>query len=235
LSKPLVFTVTDQPEHPGLQRLQRSARFWGWDLKVVLQDGWERSNFRAEQLGQLEAFRKWEPRTFLYLDAFDTCFAGPPAELNADTGALYFCGDPLLGEWQQNPEPTRFNDEAFPPVGSGEFRFLNAGVIWGSALVLQELAGDYLQNYGWRVNQDYFNQRYAFETSLGRHRLKVDTKARVALNLLDVRRRQVDRKYNNRFHYLPTDSYPLVLHSPGTGLSEPVAPMPNWIEDLYHG
>lgn len=232
-SRPFVFTVTDQPDHPGCVRLKKSAAYWGWDLKVQLQQGWERFTYRAEQLGQLEALRNSEADTFLYLDAWDTMFAGPPGEL-LGMGGLTFCGDPLLGEWQRGratDDSTRFAPEAFPACGWGEFRYLNAGVIWGSALVLKELAGDYLQNYPERVNQDYLNQRYVFENSLKRRRLGVDAKAVVALNLLNVLMKDVKRE-GNRLVYLPTGSRPLVVHSPGTGITDPLAPMPQWMEEL---
>lgn len=231
----LVFTVTDQPDHPGCVRLKKSAAYWGWDLKVQHQIGWERSTYKAEQLGQLEALRDSECSHFLYLDAWDTMFAGPPGELELREG-LSFCGDPLLGEWQHGrayTNATHFTPAAFPSVGWGEFRYVNAGVIWGRPLVLRELAGDYLQNYSDSINQDYFNQRLVFERSLHRPRLRVDAKAEVALNLINIFQKDVERK-NNRLVYLPTGSRPLVVHSPGTGITDPVAPMPQWMEALYN-
>jgi len=228
-SRPYTFTLTDQPDHPGCVRLKASADYWGWNLDIRKQGSWDKTTFRAEQLGQLEALRHSDSRYFLYLDAWDTMFAGPPGELQLEKGKLSFCGDPLLGEWQRGT--TRFAPEAYPPVGLDQFRYVNAGVIWGDSLVLQELAGDYLANYGERVNQDYFNQRYAFEQSLGRERLQVDAKAEVALNIIGVLMRQVER-VGNRLRYKPTGAQPLVVHSPGTSLTDPLAPMPKWLEAL---
>jgi hypothetical protein len=230
LPKLKVFTVTDKPDHPGCVRLKKSADYWGWRLEVQAQGGWDRSNFAAEQRGQLEALRWAEEDYFLYLDAWDTMFAGPRGELTLTPGVVTFCGDPLLGEWQRGT--TRFESEAFPEVGLDQFKYVNAGVVWGARNTMVELCYSYLDVYSSRVNQDYFNQLYAFEQSLGRNRLRVDHKAEVALNIIGVLMRQVRKNPNNRLEYLPTGATPLVVHSPGTALTDPVAPMPKWLEEL---
>lgn len=228
------FTVTNNPEHPGAERLRRSAKYWGWDLKWIPQnEGWERKTFKAQQLGQLRAFQEYEPDFFLYTDAWDTIFCGPPQELQLKRGELNFCGDTILGEWQDKSWSARFVPEAFPPAEFDAFRYVNDGVIWGDTAIFRELAGDYLQNYGEMINQDYFNLRYAFETGMRRYRLKVDQRATVALNIMGLLLRTFVRRPNNRPEYLPFHSHPLIIHSPGTGLSEPLAPMPKWLTEAF--
>lgn len=228
----LSFTVTDNPEHPGFKRLQKSADFWGWDLKVVNQGSWSRENYRAEQLGQLEALRKWDPEYVMYVDAWDTVFTGPPQEVPLHRGVLTFSGDtvgfapeadPRLGSW-------------YPEVGENQFRFVNAGTFWGDAAKLQSLAGEYLSCPFWVVNQSYFNQRYAFEASVGLPFLRVDHKAETALNLMQVQKRfYAFHEGSKRVEYVPYGTRPVVLHSPGLGLTRPIAPMPREIEDLFGG
>ncbi len=228
------FTVTSDPKHAGAQRLQRSANYWGWDLKTLVHlEGWDRRTYRAQQIAQLRALQEYDPDFFLYLDAWDTIFTGPPQELQVNRGELVFCGDTLLGEWQDKKLGARMVQHAYPQVELNSFRFVNDGVFWGDSAVFRELAGDYLQNYPECINQDYFNQRYAMENSLKRTRLKVDTRATTCINIMGLLAKNVERRPNNRMVYKPFETSPIVLHSPGTGLTEPIAPMPKWMEELY--
>lgn len=230
----LTFTVTNNPLHPGAIRLAKSALFWGWDLKFIHQDGWNRSNYRAEQLGQLEAIQSFNPEYVLYLDAWDTIFTGPPQELPLRHGMLSFCGDTTLHPWEGMEGIEREEQTWYPHVGEHEFRFVNAGVIWGDARILEDLALDYLDRPAWLVNQDYLNRRYAFEDSVGKVRLQVDQRAKVALNLMLLQKRYYEfSPESSRVEYIPSRSRPLVLHSPGTGLTKPLAPMPEELEKLY--
>ena len=229
----VAFTVTNNPDHPGAERLARSAKYWGWDLKWIQQDI-DRVTFGGQQLGQLEALRKFEPEYFLYLDAWDTIFTGPPQELQFIPGVLTFGGDTVLTEgWAELGQCAKISSDDFPPVPVGGFRYVNDGTLWGDSLILQELAGDYLQNYSQCINQDYFNKRLAFEHGLFRKRLQVDYKAQVSLNIMGTYRREVDCLPNHRLLYLPFKTTPLVLHSPGTAGKEPVAPIPKWMVDEY--
>lgn len=235
MSKPLIFTVTSDPSHAGAERLRRSASYWGWDLKWIIQaDGWERKSYRAEQLGQLRAFLDHDVEFALYLDAWDTLFMGPPQELQFKRGQFNFCGDTTMDSWKDKDWAAKIIEAEFPPAKLGEFPYVNAGVKWGDVTIWKELIGDYLSNYREDLpNQDYFNKRYAMEQAMGRTRLKVDSRAEVALNIMDVQARFVERMYNNRLRYKPFNTFPLVMHSPGTGLTDPVAPMPNWMTEIY--
>lgn len=235
MSKFLAFTVTSDTSHPGFKRLQRSADFWGWDLKVQHQEGWDRTNYRAEQLGQLEAFRKWEPEFFLYLDAWDTVFTGPKQELPLHRGVVSFAGDTIGFAWpHENLAPDYAETSWFPPVEEHEFRFVNAGVIWGDAAKMQSLAGEYLHCPYWLINQDYLNRKYAFEASVGLPYLRVDTRAESALNIMQVQKRFFRfEETTKRVKYVPTGTRPLVVHSPGTGITKPLAPMPPALEEMF--
>ena len=233
------FTVTSDPDHLGAKRLAASAKYWGWDLEWQIQGGWDRKSYRAEQLGQLEFFRKVDPDFALYLDAWDTIFAGPPQELQARLveGKLSFCGDTVLCGWSTRPWAARLSEETFPPRPTWGFPFVNCGVMWGDTKVWKELAEDYLGHYrGDLANQDYFNARYAFETGMGRNRLEIDTTGQVALNIMNVEGRHVARNKSNRIGYLPFKALPLVIHSPGHGQNPlELAPMPHWMTNLYEG
>lgn len=234
------FSVVSGVEHPGARRLARSAKFWGWDHSFVIKQDqpdlkppykvWWPS-YRAEQLGQLEFLQANPEAEFvLYLDGWDTVFTGPPQELPLLRGHLAFGGDQVL-----YPEHGSQPEAAFPPVGENEFRFTNVGTVWGDAAVLRELAADYLQNSPEQmVNQLYFNRRYAYEVGVGRRRLHVDTKARTSLNIMMVQKRHFEMR-GPRPHYLPTDTYPLIIHTPGQGHShkEKAIPLPEELEKLY--
>lgn len=232
-------SVVSDPEHPGAKRLSRSAKFWGWDHSFVLKQAqldlnppynpWLPS-YRAEQLGQLEYINQHTPDFLLYLDGWDSVFTGPPQELPLLKGHLSFGGDTVL-----HPEGSTQPASSFPKVGELEFRFVNMGVVWGDAMVLRELAADYLQNSPEQmVNQLYFNRRYAFERGVGRNRLHIDRLASVSLNIMDVQKRHFEMR-GPRPHYLPTDTYPIIMHAPGKGFShkDKAVPLPEEIERLY--
>lgn len=235
------FSVTSNPDHPGARRLARSAKFWGWDHTFLLKQDqldlkppyivW-RPTYAAEQLGWVDAVRKWpEEDFFFYVDAWDTVFTGPPQELSCVRGQLNFGGDTVL--YSENL-PKELGP-LFPRVGSEEFPYVNAGAAWGDSNLFAELAADYLQHSPTTlVNQDYFNWRFIYELGVGRERLTVDTRGEVALNIMLVQKRFFEMR-GNRVHYLPTDTYPLVVHAPGSGVSagENAVPLPAELEKLY--
>lgn len=239
-TKVKAFSVVSSADHPGAQRLARSARFWGWDHTFIIKQDqldlrppykvWYPS-YRAEQLGQLDFIRAHPEEEFLlYVDGWDTVFTGPPQELPLKRGHLSFGGDSVL-----YPEHTSQPETCFPTVGEHEFRFTNVGCVWGDAKVMAELAADYLQNSPEQmVNQLYFNRRFVYEWGVGRERLHIDTKARVMLNIMLTQKRHFDMR-GPRAHYIPTDSYPLILHSPGQGrtFAEKAVPIPEELEKLY--
>ena len=224
----LAFTVTDKPDHPGCVRLKKSADFWGWDLKVVEQEGFERQTYRAEQLGWLKAFDMHpQDSIFLYLDAWDTIFTGPPQELALPKEKLTFSTD-----FQCFPNPAL--EDVFPKVLQGEGRYINAGVVWGDMGVAWGLAKEYLALENQLCQQDFFNARYIYEMLLGRDRLQLDTSHRVALSTWGM-----DPAYsslyfrNGRTHYKPTGTTPLVLHQAGSTSFHVVPPMPEWENARY--
>ena len=228
----LIFTITDQPDHPGAERLRRSARYWGWDLKWFT-PGEIDQFFKWQSRAQVEILAGEKPDSFIYVDAWDTIFCGPPQELKLRDKELCFCGDTLLAEWQNKSMVIKMSPDVFPTIGIDEFRYVNDGVMWGDPKILLELWDDYLANYPWVLNQDYMNQRYAFETSMKRYRLRVDGKAQVALNLMGMLMRQVDKTPSDRLIYRPFRSTPLVVHSPGTRTMEAIAPIPRWMEEAF--
>jgi len=224
--------MTSDPHHPGAERLRKSALYWGWDLTFLPCETWD-PLFRCQQISQLEFLRREKPEFFLYLDAWDTIFCGPPQEMIFEKGVLTFCGDPLLGDWQNKALVARFTPDAFPPAKMDEFRFVNDGVIWGDPEILLDLGDDYLKNYPASLNQDYFNLRYAFETSLRRNRLRVDSGVKTVINVMGMLAKAVDRNYNGRLTYKPLKTTPVIMHSPGTRPRDPIAPIPQWMEEEY--
>lgn len=236
------FSVVSSTEHPGAKRLARSAAYWGWNHSFIIKEAqmdlkppynpW-RPSFRAEQLGWLDACRKWDgEENLLYVDGWDAVFTGPPQELQVRKNTLTFGGDTVI-----YPEgmPWQELGPCFPKVGLEEFRYVNAGSAWGSRLIMMELAADYLQNSPEQyVNQAYFNYRYLFELGVERNRLFIDTKAEVALNIMLVQKRFFQMR-GNRVNFTATGSFPLIVHTPGQGVSHGpnAVPFPPELEKLY--
>jgi hypothetical protein len=147
-------------------------------------------------------------------------FVGPPQELPLREHQVTFCGD-------EHCFPTETWRNTFPPVGHGEFPYLNAGVFWGWGPTIRELCTEYLDLNNRLCNQDFFSLRYLYEQGTGRGRLAIDHPAQVALNLWGMHPRysQLTRKFR-RLAYKPTDTRPLVLHAAGTNTFHDLAPMP---------
>jgi hypothetical protein len=231
------FSVVSDPEHPGAKRLSRSAEFWGWDHKFIIQKDQPEGpkpfkiwlpTYRAEQLGQLDFIRQYDPEFCMYVDGWDSVFTGPPQELQFKRGCLAFGGDTVL-----YPENTSQPMASFPNVGWEEYRFVNCGAIWGDARVMAELAADYLQNSPETLlNQAYYNRRVAFELGVGRSRLSIDTRAEVVINIMLLQKRWFRFKAN-RVEYTALGSRPVVLHVPGWGSADKAVPLPQELEELY--
>lgn len=219
----LSFSVVSDSSHPGAKQLAASAKFWGWDHKfIVLPTGWDRFTYRNEQLGALEFLRTLEPEYVLYLDGWDTVFTGPPQELPLRPGKLTFGGDKLC--W-----PNSVLAPQFPEVFDGRFRFVNAGTYWGDAFLVRQLAEEFLALDSPSLsNQDFFNARYLYEDTIQSGRLSIDSSAEVSLNVhgMDPFFSECGYKHR-RVWYKPTDTFPLVVHSPGklTETSSPPFPV----------
>jgi len=232
-----VFTVTNDPETTGAKLLQNTAEAWGWPLEWYIQkEGWDKT-FRAQQLGQLAVLTAHpENQYFLYTDAWDTLFVGPMPELydKLQPGVVTFSGDTVLHEaWQNYQFKARLTPEAFPPVGYGQFPFVNDGVIWGDSRLMIRLCEDYLNNYRPEIiNQDYFNVKVAAELALFNGRLRIDSKAEVVLDLMGTQNRHVVDLPGHRVKYVPTGSLPIVLHFPGLGI-EASKVMPRFLWDFH--
>lgn len=228
----LAFSPTDNPEHPGALRLARSAKQWGWNHTFVEQGGWDRDSYRAEQEGTMKFLwtLDWDnPPYVMYMDAWDTLFVGPPQELPLQQGQLEFCGD-------KKCFPDETHKALYPEVWEGQFRYLNAGVIWGDPFILRELAKEYLELDSDRgvCNQTFFAAAYLKEQMLGRAHLFIDHNADHVLNLWGMSGvkdsfTEVGRKHR-RVWYKTRDTFPVVLHAAGSTTFHELPPVPRWIE-----
>lgn len=94
MAKPIVFSFTSIPTHPGAVRMVESCMRWGWELDQIT------GEWSGDVACQLRPFAERLPRYreagythALRLDAFDVIMTGPPAELAAAFG---FYGNPVL-------------------------------------------------------------------------------------------------------------------------------------------
>lgn len=231
-----VFTLTNRADHPGCRRLVRSAEYWGWPLEIYYQEGWDQS-WRAEEEGKRRVLTNCTQPFFLYLDAWDTLFLGPPGELlpQLEPRKLTFCGEAVRPDvpWKGQPwkcvQPT---PDCFPAAPFKGFKYVNLGVVWGdtargkatSELYLEALPKDV-------VNQDYVNWLYAMDQALRIKSFFVDQKAAVALNVFATIQSDIEIWPNKRLYYVPTRTMPLVYHFPAN--SGKYCQIPSELEELF--
>lgn len=220
--------------------MARSAAFWGWDHEFIIKRDQPENNYyiwkptwRAEQLGWMEAVRAWDKDFLLYIDGWDAVFTGPPQELvpHLRAGKMSFCGDTVLF-----PETMPWREMAplFPEVRLEQYRYVNAGVVWGDRKLFEQYATEYLLLPESLVNQQYFNWRYLYERGLGGDRLSIDSRAEVALNIMLTQKRFFEVQAN-RVRFVPTGTSPIILHACGQGetFKESMVPMPAEVDGWY--
>lgn len=200
---PYVFTVLTQ--EGGLYfDLLESAHRWGWGLRphFLLPDQGEFVDTYAAFIARkhLEMYNilaraSYLHNQFLFLDAWDTLFLGPPEELPR-SDLLNFSGS-------LDCYPEKGYGRFFPP---GHFSYLNSGVVWGSiqeylALCPREALLDQLA----------WTRAYVAQPK----RFSIDVDARVALTIFGEDNLNNYARREGRWHYLPTGSTPLVVHAGG--------------------
>jgi hypothetical protein len=202
--EPYTFTIITK-ENPGYFKLLESAKRWGWHLHTHFLE--EPSEFSEKTYNEFIARKHLYTRdvllrsevtdkNFLFLDAWDTVFLGPPEELIMES------------ELNFSAQAEIYPEKGYAPYFTeGTFPFLNAGVIWGNRLKFLRRCPDYtvLDQLGW-------TREYAANPA----GISLDTEAKVALTLIRVIEDQSQLAYSKgRWTYLPTGTKPLIVHAAG--------------------
>lgn len=196
------FTVLDKEDENGnFIKLIESARKWGWPLEAFFHradDGY-REFLCMKHTYVLDALNKLKVERFLFLDAWDTRFIGPPDPMLLDSPYLWFGAE-------KNCYPDEVYKALYPSLGY-PFTYINTGVIWGNAHTFRKLCP------GYRVDDQRGWQRvYALHPE----EIHLDNTAKVAINLYGVEEGDFSRMAGGRIIYRPTETSPLVMHANGT-------------------
>ena len=211
-------TVASGPR-PGLERLEKSAIYYGIDL-VVLGYNKPYPGNGAKVILVAEFASRVHPEDFIvYTDAFDSVFTAPPERFEEALAGFsselifsaeqnfHMLGHPIFYLWQNLPTYLGY------PRSTSPYRFLNAGSFIGRAGRLARLPEEVRIDESTLSDQTIFTRYFVkFPESLSldcHHRLMTCNGGRVGYEALDYSW-EGGRLKNER-----TGAYPCLLHVPG--------------------
>ncbi|HIB63938.1 MAG TPA: hypothetical protein EYO33_02150 [Phycisphaerales bacterium] len=211
-------TVASGP-HPGLQRLETSAKHYGIDL-VVLGYNKPYPGNGAKVTLVAEFASQVDPEDFIvYTDAFDSVFAAPPQafkealrEFSSDLifsaeQNFHMLGHPVFYLWQNVPTYLGY------PESPSRYRFLNAGSFVGRARRLARLPEKVHIDNSTPSDQTIFTRYFvSFPEAVSldyQHKLMTCNGGRVGYEAKDYCW-EGDRLKNR-----VTETYPCLVHVPG--------------------
>lgn len=118
-----IITQTDHPNHPGFKQMKRSLEHFGYDYHV-LNHPWKGFGTKIRGTRDYLSEIAGDYTHFVFVDAHDTFFLGPPDEL---TTKLFLFRDHLTANAEKACWPDA-NLEIDCPRIESEWRFLNSGV-----------------------------------------------------------------------------------------------------------
>jgi hypothetical protein len=211
----VVFLTVLNKETPGYIRLLRSAHKFGIPLRSFFFDEPDYDRFISKkhlfiQEGLRSVWKTSDVSRFMYVDAFDTCFVSRPHISIFTEQNLVFGGEKIC-------YPEAAYDQLYDV--SGEFPYLNSGVIWGKI-------GLYMHYCPTEVGHDQllWTRKY-FDTGRASG-MVIDTAGKVALNMHSTAQEDFTR-YPDGVRYAQGGNdlqavWPTVLHANGKW------PMPSW-------
>jgi len=214
----VVFLTVLNKETSEYIKLLRSAHKWGIPLRSFFFDEPDYDKFISkkhlfinEALGILWGAGGVDASRFMYVDAYDTCFVSRPHTSIFTEQNLVFGGE-------KNCYPEALYDPLYDV--SGEFPYLNSGVIWGKI-------GLYKYYCPTEVGHDQllWTRKY-FDIGKAGGGMRIDTNGEVALNMHSTAQEDFTR-YPDGVRYAQGGDdkkavWPTVLHANGKW------PMPSW-------
>lgn len=213
------FTTVASGPHPGLDRLQRSADYYGIELNILgFGQPYPGNGAKVLWLAEFAATLPAD-HIVVYTDAFDSVFLASPEEfekaLQPVTSDLVFSaeqnfhmkGHPLFYLWQNLPIYRRY------PNSPTRYRFINAGSFIGRAGRLVRLPTECGIAIDTPSDQTIFTRYFvsnpgAFELDYS-HNLMTCNGGRIGFEATDYVWQ--DGRLKNRI----SQSYPCLLHVPG--------------------
>lgn len=201
--QPFTFTILTKEGGKYFDLLE-SARRWGWKLHSFFEspfpgryeESYHKFIAKKHQLIKSRLLKQsGSCDQFLFVDAWDSVFLGPPGELEIPKYTLNFSGSLDC-----------YPEKCYSRFFSGTLPFLNSGVIWGEVATYLARCPEY------EVNDQLAWTREMVQNPTG---LFVDSEAKVALTTFGESDLSNFSRVSGRWRYNPTGSFPLVLHAGG--------------------
>lgn len=123
-----VIYISDNPNHPGQQKLVESLNRHGWEHHHI-HSAFRGLGFKITELANY--LRRSGDEEFIMMDAFDTYCVAPPSEWEMHTERLV-----VSGEKQCYPHPWKSNYF----IHASPWRYVNSGQIYGNSKYFLDLA-----------------------------------------------------------------------------------------------
>jgi len=124
-----IITVTNNPNHPGVERLTKSAEKFGWELYIV-DAQWK--GF-GTKLIETYSFLINNPQieSFVFVDAHDVVVLGTPEEFNSNL-ELHTSPSSIVVSCEKACWPVAELAEAYPSRDVGEWKYINSGLYYSN-------------------------------------------------------------------------------------------------------
>jgi hypothetical protein len=148
-----IITVTNIPNHPGVERLTKSAERFGWELYII-DAQWK--GF-GTKLIETHSFLINNPQieSFVFVDAHDVVVLGSPEEFNEN---LPFSPS-IVVSCEKACWPVAELAVAYPSNARGEWRYINSGLYYSDSDSFIKLFESSPPSYE-DDDQEWFTRRY---------------------------------------------------------------------------
>lgn len=122
-----IITVTNNPNHSGVERLTKSAERLGWEVYII-EAKWK--GF-GTKLKETEYFLKQNPQveSFVFVDAHDVVVLGSPEEFNENLRIV----PSIVVSCEKACWPVSELAVAYPSRDVGEWKYINSGLYYSDS------------------------------------------------------------------------------------------------------
>jgi hypothetical protein len=120
-----IITVTNNPNHPGVERLTKSAEKFGWELYVI-DAQWKGFGTKLIETYNF-LINNPQIESFVFVDAHDVVVIGSPGEFNSEL-EFYYIRSSIIVSCEKACWPVAELAAAYPSEDVGEWKYINSGL-----------------------------------------------------------------------------------------------------------
>jgi hypothetical protein len=123
-----IITVTNNPNHPGVERLTKSAEKFGWELYVI-DAQWKGFGTKLIETYNF-LINNPQIESFVFVDAHDVVILGSPEEFNFELGFPFAS---IVVSCEKACWPVAELAVAYPSNDVGEWKYINSGLYYSTS------------------------------------------------------------------------------------------------------